>query len=60
MFVIFILGYINKEEFEDGSVGYVERIQYIVNAYNLFVGIFTGRKPPLETEALEEACYNVA
>jgi hypothetical protein len=55
MFVIFILGYINKEEFEeDGSVGYVERIQYVVNAYKLFVGIFTGKKPPSETKALEE------
>jgi hypothetical protein len=61
MFVIFILGYINKEKFEeDGSVGYVERIQYIGNAYNLFVGIFTEKKPPPETNALEEGCYNVA
>jgi hypothetical protein len=46
MFVIFILGYINEEFEEDGSVGYLERIQYIVNAYNLFVGIFTGKKTP--------------
>jgi hypothetical protein len=61
MFVIFILGYINTEEFEeDGSVGHVERIKYIVNAYNLFVGIFTGKKPPPETKALEAGCYNVA
>jgi hypothetical protein len=50
MFVIFILGYINKEgSDEDGSVGYVERIQYIVNAYNFFFGIFTVKKPPPET-----------
>lgn len=26
-------------------MGYVERIQYVVNAYNLFVGIFTGKNP---------------
>jgi len=61
MYVIFILGYINKGEFEeDGSVGVVERIQYIVNTYNLFVGIFTGKKPPPETKALGEGCCNVA
>ena len=61
MFVIFILGYINKEEFEeDGSVEYVERIQYIINAYNLFVGIFSGKKPSPETKALEAGCFNVA
>ena len=57
MFVIFVLGYFNKE---DGSVGYVERIQYIVSGYNVFVGIFTGKNPPPETKALEEGCYNVA
>jgi len=47
MFVIFILGYINNEGFDDdGSVGYVERIQYIVNAYNFFVGIFYREETP--------------
>jgi hypothetical protein len=60
MFVISILGYMNEEKFEDGTVGYVERIKSVANVYNLFVGIFTGKKPPPETTALEEGCYNVA
>jgi hypothetical protein len=58
---VFILHYINKEEFEeDGSVGYVERIKHIVNAYNLFVGIFKNKRPPPEPRLGKKGAINIA
>lgn len=46
MFVIFVLGYINKEVFEEGgSVVYVERIQYFANTYNISSEFLKGRYP---------------
>jgi L-ascorbate metabolism protein UlaG (beta-lactamase superfamily) len=46
MFVIYILGYVNKEEFEeDKLVVYVEGIQYFENAYNPSSEFFKGRNP---------------